>query len=292
MRRLLAPLVAGLLLLAIGCGGGGGGGGNGGGTVVVTGRVVQVKTGGPPDPAASCQVGSVSALTDATGTFRLTVPSGATQVTIDSRSDSGTWTYTFAPATSATTDVGDLYIGPSRVAVTGVVKSAVDDTPIAGATVAFAGRSGTTNAAGRFNLAEVAYYAPDLNGFWGIEGTVRASGYFVSTFTAEPSVATDALVTLDDLLLIPTSDTTPPDVPYNVWGRVSPSAQAAGTVVTVFEGGSSVRSFTVGTNGLYWFWLTPGSYTLRYEKGSLGAPEQSVLLERPNQVVRRDVTLE
>ncbi|MCW5943069.1 MAG: hypothetical protein KIS66_12615 [Fimbriimonadaceae bacterium] len=291
MRRL--PLLCALVfgLLAVGCGGGGGGGG-GGNTVVVTGRAVQVKTGGPPDPAASCQIGSVSALTDATGTFRLTVPPGATQVTIDSRSDSGTWTYTFPPATSATNDVGDLYIGPARVSVTGLVKSAVDDSPISGATVSFAGRSGTTNAAGRFTLADVAYYAADLNGFWGIEGAVRASGYFVSTFRAEPSAAAGAVVTLDDLLLIPTSDASPPDVPYNVWGRVSPSAQSPGTVVTVVEGGTNVRSFTVGANGLYWLWLSPGTYTLRYAKGSLHAPDQTVVLERPNQVIRRDVTLE
>lgn len=285
-RPLLYTFMAMFLL---GCGGGGPVSGP---LVIVTGRVINVQTGGPPNPQASVQIGAVSALTDAAGVFRLSVPPGATSLVIDSRTDAGVWTYSFPPATSATTDVGDLYIGPNRVALVGKVLNAANDAPVANADVEFAGRATKTAANGSFRLNEVAYAPGDLTTFWGIEGIVRASGFFIANFRAEPAVAdTTNEVLLDDIFLVPISDTTPPDTPYNIWGRVSPSAEAPGTMVTLSQGGTDLRQMTVGSNGLYWFWMTPGTYTIRFQKGSLSAPEQTVNLTAPNQVVRRDVTL-
>lgn len=284
---LLIPMV-----LVAACGGGGGGGGGGPANVLVTGRVIDLRTFGPPTPAASVQIGSVAALTDANGVFQLSVPAGATSVVIDSRGASGVWTYSFAAATQPTNDVGDLYVAPQKTTVTGRALSAADESPVVGAQVEFGGRRATTSASGAFTLADVAYVAADFAGFWQIEGAVRSTGFFTGLFRAEPSIANgENVVVLDDILLIPVSDTTPPDTPYNVWGRVSPGASAPGTQVTVKQGGTSIRRFTVGANGLYWFWLAPGAYTLSYTNGSLTAADQSVNLERSDQVVRRDVTL-
>ncbi|MGJ8491259.1 hypothetical protein ACSFB2_13645, partial [Glaesserella parasuis] len=65
----------GLVLLLAGCGGGGGGVTANTGNATLTGRVLDVNTGGAANPAASVQVGSSSTLTDVTtGAFALSVP--------------------------------------------------------------------------------------------------------------------------------------------------------------------------------------------------------------------------
>ena len=286
MSRVLVGLL--LAVLIAGCGGGGGGTPQ----VTVLGRVLQVATGGPPNPAASVQSGGTSTLTALSdGSFSIQVSRNTAALLVDPLNASGTWTFAFAPVT-ATTDIGDLWIGPERVRLQGRVVNSTNNLPVPDATVSFAGRSGTTNAAGQFDLADVAYSSATQTAFWGIAGTVRATGFFASEFSAQPNLAAGGIVTVTDVLLTPSSSPIPPGPPYNVWGRISPSANAPGTVVTAKLGGVTVRLFNVGADGTYRLWLNPGTYVLSYANGALSAPDETVVLTTPNQVIQRDVLLQ
>jgi hypothetical protein len=282
-----------VLVIALGCGGGGGGGtgGTGGNTVEITGRVVNIVTTGAPNPQAQVQAGNTDArtLTNASdGSFVLTAPKGTTTLVVDTRNSSqGVFTFTI-PAANEATDVGDLWVGPERVTVTGRVVNSTNDEPVANADVSLAGRTAKTNANGTFTLEQVAY-AP--GGFPSIVGSVRATGFFANSFDVLGRQATGGVVTLDNIPLVPSNDANPPGTPYNIFGRVSPSNLAPGTTVTLKQGGEVVRTSTVGADGRYYFWVPAGTYTISYRNGSSTAPDQTVILEQSNQVVQKDVTL-
>lgn len=290
MRLALALLT--MALFIAGCGGGGGFGG-GGATGQVVGRVLSVDTGGLLNPAATVQSGSNSATTSlADGSFVLTASEGATTLIVDSNGAEGVWTFTI-PSVSGTIDVGDLWVGTERVELAGRVIDSTTSLPVSGATVSFGGRIGTTNAAGEFSLIDVAYSSATQTAFWGIVGTIRATDYFKADFSASPNVAVAGTVDVGDILITPLSDDTPPPVPHNITGRVLPIADAPGTLVTLRDsGGTAIRSFNVGTNGTYAFWVAPGSYTVEYVKGALTAPTQNVTVDTTDDVAQvPDVTL-
>lgn len=287
MRWLIAVL--GACLLA-GCGGGGGGGGQAAATLI--GRVLNVETGGPTNPRSSVQAGSNSTLTSASdGSFALGVPAGTSSLTVDTLSPLGVWTFAVPPA-SGTTDAGDLWVGPERVVVRGFVRNASDNSGIQGAIVTFAGRTATTSASGEFVLNDVAYSSSNQTAFWGIAGFARASGFVGTEWSAQPNVAISGTVTVSDVYLSPNSDPNPPPTPYNIWGRVSPPADAPGTIVTLKQGGNTVRVFNVGADGIYRFWVNPGTYDVFFQKGSLTAQALGVVVDAPNDVEKRDVTLQ
>jgi hypothetical protein len=289
-RRLIAGLIVVLVATIFtglsGCGGGGGGTSTSGGSGNVVGRVLNVETGGPLSPVATVQVGkNTSTTSPADGSFIVAAPTGATSLLVDTGALFGVVPFTIPPV-SGTTDAGDLWVGPQMVTLTGRVVSSVDNQPIANATVSFAGRTGTTNAQGVFSIPKVAYSSTTQTAFWGIEGSAIATGFFNSTFSAAPSVANNSVVTVADIPLTPLSDTTPPDVPANILGRVTPTAQASGTIVTLKDHlGNPVRIFNVGSDGDYAFWVPPDNYTLTYGNGALTAADQSVSLTSTNQVV-------
>lgn len=280
----LALFVA--LALLAGCGGGGGGGSSGGGGAVV-GRVLNIETGGPLSPGATVQAGSNTTTTSvADGSFIVSAPAGTSSVLVDTHALFGVWTFSVPPV-SGTVDAGDLWVGPQKVTLTGRVVSSTNGQPISGATVTFAGRTGTTNAQGIFSLANVAYSNLTQTAFWGVAGTAVADQFFSTTFSAAPSVADNGVVTVNDVVLTPLSDPNPPDGPYNIIGRVTPSASASGTVVTLEDsGGNPVRVVNVDSTGNYTFWVAPGNYTITYQNGSLSATSQPVTLNSPDQVVR------
>lgn len=280
-----------VLALVVGCGGGGGGGGTSTtGGFTVFGRVLDVRTGAAPNPAATVQTASATVNTDtATGAFDLAAPSGATSVSVIPGSGSA-FTFNFPPITGRT-DLGDLWIGPQTVTVRGRLIDLANETTVSGATVKFAGRTATSNIDGVFNLTQVAYSSDTHVAFWGIPGFISREGYFEIEFSTAPYEAVGGVVDLGDLFLTPVSDPNPPGQPYNIWGRISPSADAPGTVVTASEAGTVVRVFNVGSDGTYFLWLPPGTYRITYQKGGLSAPPQDVTLTQPNEVIRRDVTL-
>ncbi|MBS1718681.1 MAG: hypothetical protein JSS72_13215 [Armatimonadetes bacterium] len=290
MKRIL--LVLTFVCLLLGCGGGGGGGGSN--SISLTGRVLDVEKGGPFNPAASIQdnLTSVSAsVTD--GSFVLPADSTTTSVIVDSKvSGNPAFTFTF-PAHSTTADLGDLWVGPQQVSMTGKIVDSSSGAGVAGATVSFAGRSALTDSTGTFTLLGVAYPTSSLASFWGISGSVSATNYFATTFSASPNSAVGGVVSLPDIPMTPTSDSNPPNTPYNIWGRISPSGAALGTVVTLLDNTNTpVRVYNVSSTGTYYFWVTPGVYTITFVNGALTSPNQTVTLTKANQVVEKDATLQ
>lgn len=292
--------VAALIWAAFGCGGGGGGttGGTTGGGFTVVGRVIWASTGAAPNPPATVQVGTASASTDpGDGSFLLEVAAGSSTAVVVYRASQGSdpisFTFSFQPIAEGVLDIGDLWIGPSRVTVVGRVLSTADNGPIAGATVRFAGRSGQTDAAGTYTLEEVAYDPNNLAAFLGIQGTVTSPGFNAQTFFPD-SGAMDGVVTIPDVLMSPVSDPNPPPTPYNIWGLISPQPAASGTIVTLLRDGVPVRQFNVGTDQRYAFWITQGTYTLRFQNPGLGlsAPDVTVTLSQNDEVIRKDATLQ
>lgn len=287
MKRLW-PLGLLWILIILGCGGGGAGVNPA--TATLTGRILQVATGGAPTPRASVQVGTASVLTDATdGSFSLTVPAGTTAVTVDSLSTSGVWSFTI-PAAAGTQDIGDLWIGPDRVTLRGKVVKSTDGIAIPNARISFGGRIGTTNTVGNFSIEEVAYANANQTAFWGIIGTASATGFFANNFTASPNVASAGIVSIGNVPLTPTDDDTPPPPPYNVTGRVLPSGDAPGTIVRLKLSGVTQRTVNVDASGRFYFWIAPGTYTIEATKGAR-VGTASVTLSQANQVVTKDVTL-
>ncbi|HLK16154.1 MAG TPA: hypothetical protein VKT78_15220 [Fimbriimonadaceae bacterium] len=288
----LGILVLALVALALnGCGGSGGGGG----TATVTGRVIYVETGGAPNPVATVQVGSVAISTDASdGSFTLqNVPTGITTLTVNTNSASGVWTFTIAPATASTTeDVGDLWVGPQRVTLAGAVLDSSTNNPISGATVKFGGAIGKTNASGLFSLSPVAYPNTNFAAFWGIVGNVTANNYFANTFSASPNTSVNGTVTVASILLTPLSNTSPPPPPYNIWGRITPTAEGVNCTVTLLQNGTPVRRTLADATGTYYFWVAPGTYTLHFVSGTHTDPsDPTVTVKSTNDVERQDVVL-
>lgn len=285
---MLASALAATLFVLSACGGGGGGGGT---TSTVVGRVVSVVTGGPPNPPSSVQIESRSVQTSLTdGSFQLP-RSGAAFLSVDSLG-LGFGVFTFAiPAGSGVVDIGDLWIGPERVTVVGAVRNATNNAPVSGATVNFAGRQGVTNAAGAFTLSEVAYTSANQAAFWGIAGSARAPGFFRREFSAQPNVAVGGVVNVGDVLLTPLSDPNPPGSPFNIWGIVSAPGGAVGSVVRLRQGGVDVRVANVGSDGRYFFFVLPGTYTIVASKGASTAAPIDVTLSAPNEVIQRNVVI-
>jgi len=295
-RLKLAMAILSAALLA-GCGGGGSSGG-GGGNATLIGRVLNIETGGAPNPLASIQGISGSPSTSSAqedGSFSLgPVSNGTTQVkVVPNHPDNWpVYTFTFAPA-DGNTAVGDLWVGPQKITLHGRAVSAATTLPIANATVTFGGQTGVTNASGVFDIPGVAYSATTQAAFWGIVGSIRkAPEFFKVDFTASPNVESGGVVDVGDILLTPANDPNPPGAPYNISGRVLPIGGSSGCVVTLKQGATAVRVFNVDATGIYRFWIVPGTYDVTFEKGAQTAPTKTVTVTQPNlPVTVPDVTL-
>lgn len=286
-----------LFSLLIGCGGGGGGGGgsnggSGGGGATLVGRIVDVQTGAAPATPPSVQTSTQTVQAAADGSFSVNAPVGATQVLIDSLTADGTFTYTFPSVPNGTTDLGDLWIGPQRLTLTGRVVDSTNGLPIGGAVVSFAGRMATTANNGTFSLPQVAYSSSAPAAFLGIMGSINAQSYILLNFTAGSGAVVAGVLSTGDLLLTPTSNPNPPGPPYSITGVVKPLGNSTGTVVTLNQSGHALRIFNVGADGTYSFWVGPGTYTITYVKGTLTAPTQTVTVQNQGSTVTvPDVTL-
>lgn len=269
VKRILAVLIASTLCLIAGCGGGGGGTGGGGGgtTVTILGRVIWIVNGGAVSPAATVRIGTVSTTTNAAdGGFNLDVPAGATSLTVSTTVSGVPIIRTFAfPAAAASTDLGDLFIGPEEVSVTGRAVSSASGAGIGGAKVTLGGRSATAGADGRFTVAGVAYSSTSQAVFLGLQGVASATGYF-SGFFAPPTGAVGGVVAVGDVPLVPTGGITPPPLPTNLTVTVTPAG--AGSAVEVLSGVVVIRTQTADASGKAYFWLPAGSYSVRAAKGA------------------------
>ncbi len=294
MKRAATISIVAFLAVLLGCGGGGGGGG--GNTLI--GRVLSVVSGGPLNPAGVVQQpgGSPTATTDLSdGSFSLGgVSAGSTQTeVVTNQTGWPTFLFNHRPANGQTV-IGDLWVGPEQVTLRGRTISATTSDPISNAEVSFGGQVGLTDADGVFNLTGVGYSSDTQTAFWGILGSAVKQGQFLRTdFTAAPFVKDGAnVVDIGDVLLTPLDDPNPPGQPYNITGRVLPVGGSIGTIVRLKQGSTDLRIYNVGNDGRYFFWITPGSYEITYERGSQTAPTQNVELTQPNQTVTvPDVTL-
>lgn len=288
MRFLIGILVLFSMLLA-GCGGS-----TGPATVRISGIVLWLATGGGPSPVPSVQAGSASVNAAADGTFELTVPKGTAFVLVTHTPTGGspiTFRFDFAPVT-ADTDIGDLTIGPSKISVTGFVKSTVDDSPISGATVNLAGKTATTAADGRYTLTEVAYDASSPSAFLSLLGIAGKTAFFARQFSPDAGPS-GGVATVSDIQLQPDDGGTPIDPPFVIFGTVGPSGVASGSTVDLVQGSTVIRRFAVGADRKYGFWVPTGTYIIRAYKTSAGltASDITVTLTAPTQTARRDVTL-
>lgn len=289
MRNLKLVLIGFIALVIWACGGGPIA------SIHISGRVLDISTGAPTTTVTTLQSSTSTVPTSLVdGSFIMGGSKGETTllVTPPSLLSYPVFTYTFQPLNQSQNDVGDLWIGPEKVEVTGVVQNAADNLPIANAKVRFAGQFGTTDSTGTFHVQQVAYSSANTTSFLGITGQVDATNFLSNQFTPNGNTAISGVVNVGTILLTPVDSNTPPPLPYNIWGIISPSGLASGTIVTLKDsGGTPVRRFTVGTDARYQFWVNAGTYTLDFANGTHTAPTQNVNLVNSSDVIRKDATL-
>lgn len=291
MKRWSAVLFGLLLLVLVACGGSGGSFSS----IRITGAVRDITTGAPLTSAATVQTSSATVNTNVSdGSFLVGAPSGVTSVIVNPPALVGypSFTYTFPALTLAQNDLQTLWVGPQKVTVTGIVRNAANNAPISNAQVRFAGQSGVTNSSGIFSIGEVAYNSSSTAGFLGLVGQAEATNFLINQFTSNGNLAVSGVVNIGEVLLTPVDSSTPPPLPYTIWGIVSPAVNANNTIVRLrTPGGTLLRQFTVGSDARYQFWIEPGTYRLEFQNGTLTAPAQTVTLNDPSEVKRVDATL-
>lgn len=287
MSRWAIALLALMLAVILGCGGGGGG--TQVGTVTVQGNVLWIETGSAPSPQATIRIGDKSVLSDATdGYFSLDPTAGNLSLTVTYTPNSGpAIVRTFdLGLISSDTDLGDLYIGPESVTVSGQVLDSTNAVPVSGAKVSLAGRSALSGSDGRFAITDVAYSSNTLTVFLGLQGKVERSSYF-STFFSPPGAPTGGVVDVGQISLVPTGSTTPPPLPYNVNGSV---VSGAGSDIQVLSGSTVIRHITADGLGQFTLWLPAGNYTVNATLGSLSGTS-NLTVSSVNSITNVQITL-
>lgn len=255
-------------VIALGCGGGGGGGSTAK-DVTISGAVFNIENMAPTNPASSVTISSKSTTTDlTTGVFSIAVPSGAKTANVTFVPAGGTpqvFDYTF-PTVTADQEIGDLYVGVSKVSVRGRLVNSANATPIAGGSVAFAGRTATSASDGTFSLNSVAYPAANFAGFFSLVGSASATNFFNGSFQAS-TTAVGSVVSVGDVPLVPSGSDSPPALPANAILTVGPVQ--SGVVIIVNKGSSIITTGTTNTDGQLRLWLPIGTYTIAASKGTL-----------------------
>ncbi len=269
MRRLIGFWTIAVALLLAGCGGGGGAGGGG---AILQGRVVLVGTGTAPNPPATVIAGGVSVRTDTqNGSFRFGVDPVTRTLTVRTPGLPD-FIFNLPPLQVGTvTDLGDLYVGPQKVAVQGRVVNALTQEPVGEARITLLGQRTLSNITdGKFTLNDIAY---DPNGAFDSEGTIEKETFLPQRFLVDqPPI--DGIIQLGDLLIAPVSSEDPPPAPGNVRGRVAvplPDTPQFTRIDVYSPPDALVASDTVivsDSTGAFALWLTPGQYRLEFTKGT------------------------
>ena len=263
-------------------------------SIRITGRVLDISTGGPTTNPSSVQSSTATVSTSVVdGSFLMGGGKGESQLLVSAPSLLGypVFTYSFQPLNLTQNDVGDLWVGPQQVTVTGKVENAADNSSIANAVIRFGGQMATTDSTGTFNVLHVAYSSNNTSGFLGLTGRAEATNFLANEFTPAGNTAVAGVVNVGVVLMSPVDSNTPPPPPFNIWGLIAPSNLASGTIVTLKNGGTPVRRFTVGVDARYQFWVQAGQYTIDFANGTHTAPTQNVTLSNNTDVIRRDATL-
>lgn len=253
------------LILLNGCGGGGGGGA----TARLQGFVFQVGTETPPNPQAEVIAEGVSTRTSQQdGSFTLDVPVTSTRLLLRAQGYPE-FEYPLPPLEAGKTyDLGNLYIGPQKVTVTGRVVDALTEQPVPEATVSLRGRTALTGKegtqTGKFTLQEVAY---DENADAEVPGKIEKNHYFPQEFTLDIPPDPNDVIDLGEIPIAP--ETGEPPGPGNVKGQV-----LSNTTIEIYRlPGETFLRFVIVTDpsGKFELWLGRGSYRLRFTNGSRGA---------------------
>jgi len=269
-----------LVVALTGCGGGGGGGGGGGVPVTVTGSVYRAET-DQPIASATINIGGQAATSAADGTFTFTASSSATSATI-SATNEATRTITIVLKGSGTNNLGVIFLAdtatppaPYNATVTGRVVTAVNgvNTPVGGATVTIANVSTVTATNGAFTLSGLPVGLGSANGTY---GKVTATGFDDKPITADNlGFALKAGSNPIGDLLIARSSSAIPAPPYTITGLVQVNGKATQNVkVDLALNGASLGSVTTDSNGNYFFWVAPATYTITATVS--GLPSKSV----------------
>lgn len=294
-RRIAAALLlCGLAGILGGCGGGGGGsnpGGGGGGNAIITGQVLLVSTNAAPTTNATVSSGGKVATASPTdGTFTLSnVPTSATSLTVSVPQSSGAplvRTLPIALTANETAALGTVYVGGMGydAVVTGrvVTQGTTGIQGVGNATVTIAGVQVKTSAdAATLGQFTVSGLPTGLGSELGVLiGTVQATGfatYQLITNTAN-IVLPQGLVTgrnglVNDIgtitILQPSGSTPAP--PYTITGQVTVAGVGqANQPVNLTQNGTLVGSVTTGTDGSYFFWVVPGTYTVQATRSQSG----------------------
>ncbi|CAN5731790.1 hypothetical protein BH11ARM2_BH11ARM2_18190 [soil metagenome] len=297
MSRLLGLVAVFAFLLLLGCGGGGGGGSttdtgttNGTAQTTFTGQVFDVQSGIPITPAATVTISGQSATTDVdTGDFSVTAAQTASKIDV-STTAYGAWSFPLPGTTASTFDTGVLYVGPERVTVKGTVRDSVTDSPIPGVSVTFGGRSATSGTDGSFSITGVAYSSTNTSGFFGIIGEASATGFITQSFDAANVDPVGGVISVGDVRLISSGDSTPPDGPYDLTGKVTRNGQTGTLLVELLQGGTVIRTAPTRTDDRYYFWIEPGVYQVRATVGA-STVSSNVTVTATNQIVTKNLAL-
>ncbi len=274
MNRLLVLLFLLVSLFATvlvsGCGGGGGKS-IPATKITITGNVLWIETGAGTAPQTTVQINGVSGLAaTADGYFSIDVPVGTLTLTATYAAAAGATpvVQTFNLGTvTASTDLGQLYIGPTTVSVTGRLLDSGSGAPVPLATVNFAGRTAMSGTDGRFTLTGVAYSSKTLSIFLGLQGSASLTNYFTSAFNL-PAGATSGVADAGDITMVQTGGNTPPGLPFDLTITVLPASKGAGAAVTVLSGATIIRTGAADATGKVTFWLGQGTYTVRATQGA------------------------
>jgi len=244
---------------------------------------------GPVSPVATINVATGESTTTSAsdGFFLVDVPVTTAAANVVTGSY-GTWTFTFPPSASDL-DLGDLWVGPQKIVLSGTVKDSATNLPVSNALVAFGGRSARTNGAGVFSLADVAYSTASQTGFWSIEGRVQADGYFANGFTANGKVAAAGTVNVGTVQLVASGSSTPPGGPYNVYGIARAAGIGVPATIDIFKGATEVRQVTASADGRYYVWLPVGTYQLKPTFSGSTGPNAAVTVGQSNQIQNQDL---
>lgn len=266
MNKWLIALVALFGIIILGCGGGGGG--VSAGTVNIVANVLWIETGSATSPQATARIGDVAVQTDPIDGF----------ISMDVAPGNLTLTVTFTPTGSSTpivrsfplgvitgdVDLGEIYIGPEEISITGLIRDSTTSNPVNGATVKIAGRSGITGVDGRFTVPNVAYSSSTQSVFFGLQGQVTKPGYF-TTFFSPPGLPSSGTLDVGELTLTPEGSTSPPPLPFNVSGLATPTGAFA--QIEVLSGVTPIRNVIADGGGNFSLWLPAGSYTVNATSG-------------------------
>ena len=212
----------------------------------ISGSVTDSSTSQPVSGAAVSYSGG-SATTNAQGQYSLTgVLEGTYTVTASASGYSGSsQTITIGPGESA---AQNFSLAPQPGSITGTVTDSVTRQALSGATVAYAGGSGITNASGQYSLANVAegsYSVTASAGNYASVGQVVAVGAgatVTQNFALAPNPGTITGVVSDASTGLPLSGAT---VSYS-GGSTSTNASGQYTLSAVTEGSYTVTTSAAG----------------------------------------------